>query len=190
MTPAAFGGLWRRRSLAIGDARPSEPARVHWIQWGDHYLDLRVPEGAAVARPFCGPGTFGGTTSWTDPVLTWHHQLDSGPGADADEGTVRWLADDLIEERGTAVIDGVPTEYVEVWARAGEVPERGRHWSPADGALAVEAGPDRIAAVVDATGAWAAGRSHADAAGSWRVLDVAGDAGLLAVLHPALVEPG
>lgn len=188
MTPDAFSGLWRRRSLAIGDAAPSEPAAVHWIQWGEHFVDLRIPD-AAEARSFCGPGAFGGTTSWAEPVLTWHHALDSGPGADADAGTVRWLGDDLIEERGVAVIDGAPTTYVEVWARVGPRPAHGRQWSPGGGAIAVEAGPHCIAAVVDATGAWAAGRSEVGPTGDLRLVEVAGHTGLLAVLHPALLGP-
>lgn len=182
-----FDGLWQRRSVTIGDSAPSEAARVHWIQWDGHYLDVRVPHEAG-RRPLCGPGTFGGTTSWADPVLTWHHDIDSEPGPDADEGTVRWLAEDLLEERGLAVLDGASTEYVEVWTRISQVPDRGRHWSPAAGSTAVEAGPHRMAAVVDATGTWAAGRSELDATGRWWILEISGDAGLAAVLHPALLD--
>lgn len=180
-----FDGLWQRRSVTIGDAAPTEPARVHWIQWDGYYLDVRVPHGAS-RLALCGPGTFGGTTSWADPVLTWHHAIDSEPGTNADEGTVRWLGEDLLEERGLAVLDGATTGYVELWARIGPVPERGRHWSPARGAMAVEAGPNRMAAVVDATGAWAAGRSELDATGIWRIIETSGDGGLVAGLHPAL----
>ncbi len=187
MTPDAFAGLWRRRSLQLGDAPPSEPAAVHWIQWGDHYLDVRVP--IAEPSPFCGPGTFGGTTTWADPVLTWHHAIDSEPGAAADEGTVRWLTDDVIEERGVAVLDGVDVPYVEVWARVGGRPGTGRHWATAAGALAVEAGPHRVAATVRADGAWAGARSELRSGVGWEVVDAVGDADLVAVLRPVVVDP-
>ncbi len=187
MTPDAFAGLWRRRSLQLGDAPPSEPAAVYWIQWRDHYLDVRMP--VAEPSPFCGPGTFGGTTSWADPVLTWHHALDSEPGAAADEGTVRWLAQDLIEERGVAVLDGIDVRYVEVWARVGGRPGAGRHWSPGAGTLAVEAGPHRMAATLAGDGAWAAARGELRTGVGWHVVETAGDAGLATALHPVLVNP-
>lgn len=188
MTPDAFSGLWRRRSLQLGGAVPSEPAAVRWIQWGDHYLDVRLPAGEP--QPFCGPGTFGGTTSWSEPVLTWHHTFDSQPGGAADEGTVRWLGDDLLEEHGVAVLDAVEVPYVEVWARVGPRPTTGRHWSPASGAIAIEAGPHRMAAAVGDDGAWAAGRSARDDAGSWRLVETTGDTDLIAVLRPALRDRG
>lgn len=187
MTPDAFSGLWRRRSLQLGDRAASEPASVHWIQWGDQYLDVRISNGGP--RPFCGPGTFGGTTSWSDPVLTWHHALDSQPGAAADEGVVRWLDDDLIEERGVAVLDGADVVYVEVWERVGPRPTSGRHWSPAEGALIVEAGPHRMAGVVRPGGRWAASRSEHLLGDGWHVAEVVGHVDLVGVLRSDLVDP-
>lgn len=186
MTGGPFDGLWRRRSLRLGDAAPSETASVHWIQWGDHYLDLRVPDGRP--QPFCGPGTFGGATTWADPVLTWHHGLDSAPGGGADEGVIRWLAEGLLEERGVAPMADGPLPYVEVWSRIGARPDAGRCWSPAPGAFAVEAGPDRMAALVHSSGVWCAGRSRLARGGAWRLCESAGGGALPSSLRAALLE--
>lgn len=186
MTDRPFDGLWRRRSLQLGDGTPSEVATVHWIQWGHRYLDLRVPDGGP--QPFCGPGTFGGNTTWADPVLTWHHELDSEPGGGADEGEIRWLADGLVEERGVAAMPDGPLPYVELWARVGPRPSTGRCWFPEQGAVAVEAGPHRMAALVDGTGAWCAGRSRLAGDGVWQLCETAGNGDLPPSLRGALLD--
>lgn len=188
MTPALYAGLWRRRSLAIGDGLPSEPAEVHWIQWGDRFIDLRSPRPRQPPSPLCGPGMFAGTTTWTNRVLTWHHELDSDSGGGADAGVVSWHGPQLVE-RGTATIDGVPTPYVEVWERMTSVlPPEGRAWTPRLGASAIEVGPHRMAAVVEPDGRWLGARSSRQPDGSWVIVGEVGACDLLRVLGPALLD--
>lgn len=186
MTPDAFTGLWRRRSVALGHGVPHEPASVHWIQWGDRFLDLRVASDGEAA-PLSSTGCFGGTTSWTEPVLTWHHDLDSRGSSTADEGTISWLDGDLVEQ-GEALLGGDPVPYVEVWERCTpSMPEHGRAWVPWPGALAIEVDGHRMAALVHAGGQWAAAISSRRADGRWAIGDHAGAEPLLARLRDALL---
>lgn len=188
MTPDAFAGLWRRRSLTIGDGEPTEPAAVHWIQWGDRFLDLRAPLAGEPVPPLCGPGLFGGITTWAEPVLTWHHEFDSDPGSGADAGAVSWEDGHLVE-RGTATISGVPTPYVEVWERITSVlPAEGRALSPWAGASVVEADGHRMAGVVRPDGRWFGARSSRDDDGCWSIVDQIGDLELLRALRAALLR--
>ena len=189
MTPDVFSGLWRRRSVAIGDGEPHEPASVHWIQWGDRFLDVRQPvdDGAPLLS---GPGVFGGTTTWREPALTWRHELDSQPGAAADEGVVSWDRE-LLVERGSADIDGEAVPYEEVWERVTvPMPAAGRAWSPWRGALAVEVDGHRMAAVVDPDGSWFGALSRREPDGRWDLGPCVGERALLRVLHDVLLGAG
>jgi len=188
VTPDAFSGLWRRRSVALGDGAPDERASVHWIQWGDRFVDLRVPTGGGEEGPLSDLGVFAGTTTWAEPVLTWHHELDSRDGGAADEGVVSWCDGDLIE-RGEALNDGQPVPYVEVWERCTPpMPADGRAWVPWPGGLAVEVDGHRMAALVHAGGRWAGAVSRRRADGRWVLEDHAGEPSLLDRLGDALLR--
>jgi hypothetical protein len=111
--PDCFRGAWARRSIALGDAAPSEPATVIWVQGRSAYADLRLP--FDVGEP---TECFAGHTSWEPPQLRWGHDIDlaGGPAAVTDVGTVTWAGEDLVE-RGEFEIDGQVIPYVEVWHR-------------------------------------------------------------------------
>jgi hypothetical protein len=106
-------GAWERRSIALGEGPPSEPASVIWVQGTSAYADLRIPLDSGE-----GAECFAGRTEWDPPHLHWSHELDlaGGPAALADVGAVEWVDGDLVE-RGTFVVDGAEVSYVEVWHR-------------------------------------------------------------------------
>jgi len=107
-----FVGAWERRSIAIDGGAPTEPARVLWLQAGDAFADLRIPQ-----SPSDQPDAFAGVTTYDEPALTWHHTLDwNGGFAGYDCGVVEWRDDDLIE-RGEFERDGKGHAYEEVWHR-------------------------------------------------------------------------
>lgn len=111
MTPATFTGTWRRSSVSIGGAAPSEPAKVVWIQVGDVFADLRIPH-----DPAGEAASFAGTTSWQEPHLRWCHEIDLAAGGADDVGAMCWEGDTLVET-GAFERDGVPVAYVERWRR-------------------------------------------------------------------------
>ncbi|MDQ1384910.1 MAG: hypothetical protein QOG65_2289 [Actinomycetota bacterium] len=107
-----FVGAWQRRSIAIDREPPSEPARVLWLQAGDAFADLRVPE-----DPDAPIDAFAGITTYDAPALTWHHTLDrNGNFADYDCGIVERHDEKLIE-RGEFERDGCSHTYEEIWER-------------------------------------------------------------------------
>jgi hypothetical protein len=114
MIPAAFVGAWERRSIALGDGAPHEPAAVVWVQGWSSYTDLRLPVAGSDEPVEC----FAGHTTWEEPHLRWGHDVDlaGGPAASTDVGSVEWDGDDLVE-RGTFIIDGVAVPYIEVWRK-------------------------------------------------------------------------
>ena len=117
MIPAAFQGAWQRVSIAVDGGEAHEPATVVWVQTEEAYADLRIPTDGDDGQPM----SFAGTTSWDEPHLTWHHEIDLAdepdPTEDGDVGEVTWDGDDLVE-RGTFTDgDGLQHTYVEVWRR-------------------------------------------------------------------------
>ena len=114
MIPDAFQGAWQRVSIAVDDGPPEEPATVVWVQTEEAYADLRIPTGGDDRQPM----SFAGTTSWDEPHLTWHHEIDLAdePG-DGDVGEVAWDGDDLVETGTFTDDDGSLHTYVEVWRR-------------------------------------------------------------------------
>lgn len=112
MTPHLFTGAWRRTSIAVDGGQPVVSAEVRWVQAGDHYADLRIPD--APGEP---PECFAGTTTWEDPHLRWAHELDLGPTGGADDvGEITEDGDDLVET-GSFERDGRTATYVERWQR-------------------------------------------------------------------------
>jgi hypothetical protein len=113
-----FVGAGQRRSIAIDDGPPAEPARVLWLQAGDAFADLRIP-----SEPSGEVDAFAGITTYEAPALTWHHTLDwNGNYAGYDCGVVERNAEQMIE-RGEFDRDGERHTYEEIWVRTdpGEV---------------------------------------------------------------------
>ena len=128
MIPERFRGAWQRVSLSIDDGPWHEPARVVWVQAGSAFADLRLPLRTARAQhdrvvhlaPEPHPSlSFAGTTSWTEPYLSWNHRLDLYNEAGSDDGStdvaaVGWDHDRLVAA-GTFERCGQRVGYVEVW---------------------------------------------------------------------------
>ncbi|HEV7526087.1 MAG TPA: hypothetical protein VGP92_14040 [Acidimicrobiia bacterium] len=107
-----FVGAWQRRSVAIDAGEHSEPARVLWLQAGDAFADLRIPD-----DPSATPDAFAGITTYDPPALTWHHTLDwNGTFADFDCGVVECNDEEMIE-RGEFEREGQLHAYEEIWHR-------------------------------------------------------------------------
>jgi Protein HRI1 len=107
-----FVGAWQRRSIAIDGGPPSEPARVLWLQAGDAFADLRVPD-----DPDAAIDAFAGITTYDAPALTWHHTLDwNGNFAGYDCGIVE-RDDEKLIERGEFERGGCTHSYEEIWER-------------------------------------------------------------------------
>lgn len=109
--PRGMWGGWIRSGIALDGAAPTEPALVWWLQAPSRHCDLRVPyEGAD------GLMAFAGTTSWSDPQLTWTPELELDPSVFADIGEITWDGPDMLET-GTTTESGREITYVERWQR-------------------------------------------------------------------------
>jgi hypothetical protein len=182
-------GAWTRDSIAVGGGPPGEPQWVRYLQGPRSYADLRLDRDGG-AGAIC----FAGTTSWNPnrSLARWHHALDLapahavGPGGEADEGVLEWLADGRMRERGAFTGPDGPVPYEEVW-RPLPVGEGGTAALRSDDPLAriVQVGGHRIV-VVDrrATGGGFAARYDArtGAGGAWAT-------GLTLGVPAALVSP-
>ncbi|MFN0030201.1 MAG: hypothetical protein ACKV2O_23870 [Acidimicrobiales bacterium] len=109
-------GLWRRRSLALDGGPPTETQHVLWLQAGEGFADMRVPLEDTDPQPMSAPLSFAGVTTWDGTALCWHRDLDLHQVIEADEGSITWDGEDLIET-GIFTFGGQPTPYVEVWRR-------------------------------------------------------------------------
>jgi hypothetical protein len=107
-----FVGAWQRRSIAVDGGPHEDSARVLWLQAGDAFADLRIPEDPNAARD-----AFAGVTTYDEPALTWHHTLDwNGSFAGYDCGVVEYRDEELVE-RGEFERDGSCHAYEEIWRR-------------------------------------------------------------------------
>lgn len=174
--PPEFWGAWLRVSIARDGGRPQEPARVDWLQGPSAFADLRVPIDAG-DELLC----FAGTTTWSPPRLTWHHDLDLGTDIGADTGEVSWHNGDLVEE-GVFMIDGRETPYVEVWRRTATAEDGialrriGANGTP-NGRI-VRVGAECLVVTDDRPdgGGFSAARLHWDrAAAAWIVVSATGE---------------
>jgi Protein HRI1 len=115
-------GAWTRSRLVVDGARCVDRCWVLWLQTPVWYADIRVPSPARPV-PAAGPEAvfarqwaFAGTATWSPPVMTWHHHLDSmrEPISDANpldrEG-------DLLVEAGTLKWAGLAIPFREEWRR-------------------------------------------------------------------------
>jgi len=107
-----FVGAWQRRSIAIDGGAHHGAGRVLWLQAGDAFADLRIPN-----DPSGTHDAFAGITTYDAPSLVWHHTLDwNGTFAGYDCGVVEGDDDELIE-RGEFERDGCRHAYEEIWHR-------------------------------------------------------------------------
>jgi len=105
-------GAWERRSIAIDGGPHRASARVLWLQAGDAFADLRIPE-----DPSCELEAFAGIATYKAPALTLHHTLDrNGCFAGDDCGVVEGNDEDLIK-RGELERGGRRHRYEEIWQR-------------------------------------------------------------------------
>ncbi len=111
MIPAEFRGGWVRNGIAVGGTEMTEPAVVWWLQAGSAHCDLRLPRDGA-GQVMC----FAGKTTWDEPRLTWHPEVELDPSAFEDVGEVSWSGPDLIET-GSFADAGDEIGYVERWQR-------------------------------------------------------------------------
>lgn len=120
-------GHWRREWLRWpgGEGCDDETTRVHWLQAGSLYADVRVPadrpaldgarcladlDPAALLQIMQAEG-FAGTITLRDDVCTWHRRINwHGRPDGIDAGHVRF-------EDGALIEDGVHAPYRELWRR-------------------------------------------------------------------------
>ena len=136
--PARFVAAWERGELGV-DGEPVAGGRAVWVEAGRAFVDVRGPGG------FASDTTFAGTTSWSEPYLTWHRTVDAEPDGGVDRGRITFVGDDLVEE-GEYIAGRVVT-YREHWHRL-EGGAGTRLAAVTDGGVAVRVG-DHAAVVVD-----------------------------------------
>jgi hypothetical protein len=110
LLPARFLGAWERHELTVDGAPMAGAGRAVWVEAGAAYVDVRGAGG------FASDTCFAGTTSWTEPCLTWRHEIDAHSGEDGtDVGHISFDGDDLIEQGD--FIAGRQVPYRERWHR-------------------------------------------------------------------------
>lgn len=137
ITQADIQGHWRRDWLrAPGFEDPT--TRVHWLQAGEVYADLRLP----LERPELGQARalaelpeaalealakaegFAGTTEVTDSICTWTRAINWHGATDEVDAGKLWF-----DDQGGLIEDGVHAEYRELWQRVAEGPALGQQLS-------------------------------------------------------------
>lgn len=110
--PENLIGVWQRESIQIDDGEAYEDSRVLWLQTRSRYADMRVPfqTGKVSQEAFAGDGF------WSEPVLTFKHELDFTGTASEDAGTLSWDDETLVEAGSVELPAGV-INYVERWRR-------------------------------------------------------------------------
>lgn len=177
---AALTGAWRRSGLIVDGVTVTDRCNVLWLQTELWYADIRLPvrrsgaqpddDGAFAAGPercFARPWAFAGKASWDDPVMTWHHHLDSEANSEPDSNPLE-RSGSLILERGRIAWEGRSVPFTEEWQRI----------SPRDAEMCAEAKPGRITVTVGRwrieladerpAGPFLAVRHERDESGAWR----------------------
>ncbi len=176
--PARFIGAWFRSELIV-DGEVVENGPTMWLEAGTAFVDVRGPGG------FASDITFAGTTAWSEPHLTWTHEIASEEMGD-DVGLITPDGDDLIES-GEFTTDRVIT-FAERWS-----PWPGTDGPVAvaetDGGLAVRVG-DHASTILDrrANGGGVAGRYQRRDGTVWVTEITHGSEADLAAL-PAPLDP-
>jgi hypothetical protein len=130
--PIELVGAWRRSGLFLDGVRKVDYCDVIWLQTPEWYADIRLlidptatPPVDGVPAFFYREFSFAGPASWSDPIITWDHRVDSNLEPSVDANPVVWV-DGVAAERGTATVDGRPAPFVEEWLR---MTDNGVEWS-------------------------------------------------------------
>ncbi len=122
---AALQGHWRREWIRAPWFE-DHSTRVHWLQAGELFADLRIPAERPDVRGLSALSElpardlsrlleaegFAGHTTVQDGRCTWHRHINwHGVPPQADIGQMSWDAD------GALIEDGVLSEYRELWRR-------------------------------------------------------------------------
>lgn len=117
-------GHWRRAWLRLPGGVEDATTRVHWIQSGALFADIRIPldrpaTGGAQSLSDLGPRAlsrlmaaegFAGHITVEDGICTWHREVNwHGTPEGVDAGRMSFDAE------GALIEDGVHAEYAELW---------------------------------------------------------------------------
>lgn len=125
MNLSELQGHWRRDWLRWPgcDGEDDETTRVHWLQAGSLYADIRVPAGRpktggarcladldpSALRKLMRAEGFAGTITLDGDICTWHRRINwHGRPEGVDAGRMRF-------EDGALIEDGVHAHYRELW---------------------------------------------------------------------------
>ncbi len=109
--PSEMRGGWIRNGIAIDGGPEAEDTLVWWLQASSMHCDLRVPYVGTD-----GLMSFAGITTWEEPSLTWHPEVELNPSIFEDIGEITWDGPDMMEA-GRYEDDGRDVSYVERWQR-------------------------------------------------------------------------
>ncbi|MEM1232838.1 MAG: hypothetical protein AAGH70_01800 [Pseudomonadota bacterium] len=119
-------GHWTRRWIKAPGVEDTTTL-VHWIQVGDVYADVRIPEdrpdlgretslhdvGPSALLKICEAEGFAGTVTLSDDTCTWHREVNlHGTPDGLDIGRISF------DSNGDMIEEGVLAEYTELWAYA------------------------------------------------------------------------
>ena len=108
-----YVGVWQRRGIRVGDSPAVENSCVLWLQSPSRYADIRVP---APGQSKGARQAFAGGLRWSDPTLTFLHDLDFTGNHPDDQGDLTWEGETLVET-GSAEVRGKTVHYQEYWYR-------------------------------------------------------------------------
>jgi hypothetical protein len=114
--PDEYIGVWHRESVQVEGQEPFEDSQVVWLQARSRYADVRV----ALPDYQVEPESFGGSITWSEPQLTFAHQIDLTNRFPNDMGRLHFEGDVLVEE-GSVEIGGRTIAYRERWQRQSSV---------------------------------------------------------------------
>lgn len=142
-------GHWHRAWLRAPDHEDTT-TRVHWMQCGAVYADIRIPAdrpdltGARALSDLDPPALlsllqaegFAGTITVADGICTWDRVINWHGTPDAvDAGRMSFSA------QGELIEDGVHADYAELWRRAPDRPDRALHGTVAGQDAVIVASP-------------------------------------------------
>lgn len=110
--PENLVGVWQRESIQINNDTPYEDSRVLWLQTPYRYADMRVP----MADMQVDIVAFAGRQLWSEPQLTFNHELDYSGSFPQDVGILSWDKETLVES-GSVDVPNAKINYVERWLR-------------------------------------------------------------------------
>lgn len=153
--PIELVGAWRRSGLIFNGVRKVDYCDVIWLQTPEWFVDIRLLIDRSATLPTAGlPSffykefSFAGVATWSPPVITWDHQIDSNLEPSVDSNPLTW-EDGVAFERGIATVDGAPAPFIEEWLRMTDDDvkwsvEHGPGWARIEvGRFAVEIKDDR-----------------------------------------------